>query len=151
MLLGSILIGNCFDLAFFLAWFKCPFTVATYLGKYFLAIFDLNPGHDWKNNYLLPISMYMEKSWNIQHVGNVSVLVVMKFDVHYWFSLCVYVLVIPLVFQWVGFSIIHCFCILVPVWLSFRCVWLSLIVLWTHMCIQHHIVFQLIQVIHVWY
>ena len=45
-LIGSIMIGTCVYLAFFLAWFKFTFTLATDLGGYLISIFDVNPGHD---------------------------------------------------------------------------------------------------------
>ena len=78
----------------FLSWFKCPWNVATDLGKYFLTSFYVNPGHDWKIHLILPLSVWMVKSWNLHCVGTVSVLKVMKFDLKYYFVLSVSVLVI---------------------------------------------------------
>ena len=61
----------------------------------------------------------------------------MNFDLSYYFVISVSVLVIPLVVQWVGFSIIHWFYILVPGWVFWTFVWLSLLVILTHLFIQH--------------
>ena len=149
--LGSIEIGTCVDIDFFLAWIKCPCTVAIDLVKYLLTNFGFNLIHYWKIHYILPLFMWITQGWKLQRESNVSVLGVKNFYEHYYFVLYVSVMVIPLVVQWVGFSIICCFCLLGPGWLFFPCVWLLLLVLWTHMCIQHHIVFQWIQVIYVWY
>ena len=115
----------------FIDLFKGPFTVATELGKYLLTSFDVNPGHDWNIHCLLPLSMLMEQGLNLHHVGTVSVLGVMKFDVNYYFILFVSALVITLVVQRVVFYIIHCFYIVFPGWLFCPCIWFSLLVIWT--------------------
>ena len=59
----------------------------------------------------------MVQGWKLQHVGTVSVLVVIKFDGKYYFVFSVSILVITLVVQWVIFYIICCFCLLGPGWL----------------------------------
>ena len=74
----------------------------------------------------------------------------MNFDAHYYFVLYIYVLAIILVVQRVGFSIIHCFCLLLTGWLFCPCIWLSLLVLLNLLYIQHNMVFKLIQVKYVW-
>ena len=56
--LGSIVIGNCVDIVFFLAWLKCPCTVANDLGEYLLTIFDVIPGLDQNIKIILPLSVW---------------------------------------------------------------------------------------------
>ena len=58
----------------------------TLVNIYALSFF-VDPGQNWKIYCKLPLSMCMAHGWNIQHVGTVSVLVFMKFDVHYCFVL----------------------------------------------------------------
>ena len=57
--------------------------MATDLVKYLLSSFDVNPGRDWKIYFLLTLSMWMVQGWKMQHIGTVSVLGVMDFDMCY--------------------------------------------------------------------
>ena len=102
--------------AFLLAWFKWTCNVATDFIKYSRTSLDVNSGHDWKIHCKMPLSVWMEQRWNMQHVGTVSGLVLMRFSVSYCYVISVVVLVTPWDVQWVGFFIILFFYLLVPGW-----------------------------------
>ena len=137
--------GICMDLAFFLVWFNCPCAVTTDFGKYLSTNLDVNPGHDW-NNPLSMSSIHVEGTGLNAAACRYCISSGID-DVWCALFLCYSCGGVGNALGWEvsGIYIIHFFCLLVLGWLFCCCILLWLAVLWTHLCIQNHISFQLRQ------